>query len=157
MVCGYLKKKKTLRTSPSPSAHKAGFSTFTSPTKPLINCDQGKIAREKSSPQPCDIHFISFLSRALLKMLTWLIKPINCPALGSSFARSLVRPTINSPPPVEHNDNNVFRSIVVYFLSPDLWHFMFQRVLHLRSHYSFFNFRYKDIPIIQFLSWNLEL
>ena len=124
MVCGYF--KKPLRTSPSKSAHEAGFSTFTSPTKPLINWDQGKIAREKSSPQPSDIHSISFLSRALLKMLTWLIKPINCPALGSSFARSSVRPTINWPPPVEHNDSEIFRSIVVYFLSPDLWPLCFK-------------------------------
>ena len=68
MVCGYF--KKPLRKSPSKSAHKAGFSTFTSPTKPLINCDQEKIAREKSSPQLCDIHSISSVSRALLKMLT---------------------------------------------------------------------------------------
>ena len=91
-----------LRTSPSRSAHNAGFSTFTSPTKPLINCDQGKIAFEKSSPQPCDIHSISSLSRAFSKTLTWLIRPINCPAWGSSFAKSSVRPITNSPPPVEH-------------------------------------------------------
>ena len=91
-----------LRTSPSRSVHNAGFSYFTSPTKPLINCDQEKIACEKSLPQPCDIHSTSSLSRAFLKMLTWLISPINCPAWGSSFAKSSVMPIINSPPPVEH-------------------------------------------------------
>ena len=108
-------------TSPSRSAHDAGFSTFTSPTVPLINCDQGKIAGkiacEKSSPQPCDIHSIFLISRALSKMLTWLIRPINCPASGTCFARSSVRPIINSPPSVKHKVTVRFlEASPVYFL-----------------------------------------
>ena len=111
-VCGYL--ITPLRKSPSGSAHNAGFSTFTSPTKRLINCNQGKIACETSLPQPCDIHFISSLLRALSKMLTWLIRPMNCPAWGSCFARSSVRPTINSPPPVEHQLTVTFHCLNLY-------------------------------------------
>ena len=148
-----------LRTSPSRSAHNAGFSSFTSPTKPLINCDQGQIACEKSLPQPCDIHSISSLSRAFLKMLTWLIRPINCPAWGSSFAKSSVRPIINSPPPIEHKVAVRFLKASFTFSLGEYFFYLlaydenmyclvlrdkcYKQVLLSKSHLSFFNFRYR--------------
>ena len=126
-------------TLPSLSAHDVGLSTFTSPTVPLINRDQGKIGGkivcEKSSPQPCDIHSIVFLSRALSKTLTWLIRPINCPALGSCFARSSVRPIINSPPPVK-------RKVTVRLLEASftfLETIPLSLFMHVSLHLSFFN------------------
>ena len=92
-------------------------------------------------------------------MLTWLIRPINCPAWGSSFAKSSVRPIINSPPPVEHKVAVRFLkasftfSLGEYFfclLAYDenmyclvLRDKCYKWVLLSKSHLSFFNFRYR--------------
>lgn len=108
--------QKSFMHQPSLSLHVIGLWMLTSPMKPYVNWDQGTMVFIKSSPQPCDIQVITWLSRNLWNMLTWLIIPMNSPAFESNFAWSFVSPTTNSPLPVKKNMGIVQVYLFLHFL-----------------------------------------